>query len=390
VQPTRSGRYPVASPPPRRTNLTKPTWVWNALALVALAGSTGTAAAQDPLAGLDDAGLYRAACAACHGTDGRGAPQSQVALEVPLPDFSNCSFATREPDADWLAIAHQGGPVRGFDAMMPSFAEALSEEQLLRILAYIRTLCADPAWPRGELNLPRALVTEKAYPEDEAVWSATVALADPGEVEQEIVYEKRFGPRSQLELVVPLVFRERSAGNWSGGLGDVVVGVKHALAHSLEAGSILSVAGELKLPTGDEDDGFGAGTPVAEAFVAFGQILPADGFLQLQAIVERPFDADRAEPEAALRAVLGKTFAQGRWGRAWSPMIEVLAGRELEGGASLEWDAVPQLQVTLNTRQHVIGSVGVRLPVSDRDAREPALLVYVLWDWFDGGLRDGW
>jgi hypothetical protein len=309
---------------------------------------------------------------------------------VPVPDFTDCSFATREPDADWLAIIHQGGPVRAFDAMMPAFGEALSEEQLLRILAYVRTLCGDPAWPRGELNLPRALVTEKAYPEDEAVWSAAVALDDPGEVEQELVYEKRFGPRSQVEVVVPLVFRERSNGEWTGGPGDVVLGVKHALLHSLGAGSILSLGGEVKLPTGDADDGFGAGTPVAEAFIAFGQILPSDGFLQLQAIVERPLDTDRAEPEAALRAVLGKSFAQGRWGRTWSPMIELLGGRELGEEAHTQWDAVPQLQVTLNTRQHVIGSVGVRLPVNDRHTREPSLLFYVLWDWFDGGLRDGW
>jgi hypothetical protein len=274
--------------------------------------------------------------------------------------------------------------------MMPAFGDALPEERLQRILAHIRTLCDDPAWPRGELNLPRALVTEKAYPEDEAVWSAAALLDDPGEVEQELVYEKRFGPRSQIELVVPLLFRERAGGGWIGGPGDVVVGVKHALFHSLAAGSILSLAGELKLPTGDEDDGFGAGTPIAEAFVAFGQILPSETFLQLQAIVERPFDADLAEPEAALRAVLGWSWAQGRWGRTWSPMVELLGSRELEEEAAVAWDVVPQLQVTLNTRQHVIASAGVRLPVNQREGRAPALLLYVLWDWFDGGLRDGW
>jgi hypothetical protein len=28
--------------------------------------------------------------------------------------------------------------------------------------------------------------------------------------------------------------------------------------------------------------------------------------------------------------------------------------------------------------------------VNEREGRAPALLLYVLWDWFDGGLRDGW
>ncbi len=356
----------------------------------ALALLAAPAAGQDPLAGLDEAGLYHAACAACHGADGRGASALQVAFEVELPDFTDCSFTTREPDADWLAVAHEGGPVRGFDPMMPAFGEALSEAQLMLTLAYIRTLCSDPAWPRGELNLPRPLVTEKAYPEDEAVWSGSVALGGPGLVEQELVYEKRLGARSQVEVVVPIVMRERTGGGWISGAGDVVLGLKHVLLHSLASGSILSLAGEVKLPTGDEDDGFGAGTAVAEGFIAFGQLLPSDGFLQLQAIVERPFDTDQAESETALRMVVGKSFAQGRWGRTWSPMVEVLGSRALEDGARVHWDAVPQVQVTLNTRQHVIGNVGIHLPLGEGDGREPSLLLYVIWEWFDGGLLDGW
>ena len=44
--------------------------------------------------------VYRAACATCHGPDGKGAPQSLVGFALPLPDFTDCSFATREPDSD--------------------------------------------------------------------------------------------------------------------------------------------------------------------------------------------------------------------------------------------------------------------------------------------------
>ena len=73
--------------------------------------------------------LYELACSGCHGTDGVGAARDQVAFDTPLPDFSDCSFSSREPDADWVAIAHQGGPVRAFDETMPAFGEALSEEQ---------------------------------------------------------------------------------------------------------------------------------------------------------------------------------------------------------------------------------------------------------------------
>jgi hypothetical protein len=70
--------------------------------------------------------------------------------------------------------------------------------------------------------------------------------------------------------------------------------------------------------------------------------------------------------------------------------VEVLAARELESGAHIEWDIVPQVQVTLNTRQHVRFNIGWRTPLNQREGRHSRLMFYFLWDWFDGGLRDGW
>jgi hypothetical protein len=67
-----------------------------------------------------------------------------------------------------------------------------------------------------------------------------------------------------------------------------------------------------------------------------------------------------------------------------------LGGRELIPGEAIQWDLVPQMQVTLSRRQHIRISVGVRLPLTDRGARDTQLLFYFLWDWFDGGLFNGW
>ncbi|MFW6201823.1 MAG: c-type cytochrome [Gemmatimonadota bacterium] len=371
-------------------------------ASVWLAVAPARAAAQQPVESRDasyrpdaaSAGerLYREACAACHGADGTGAPEALVGFDVPLPDFTDCGFATREPDADWIAVAHQGGPVRAFDRMMPAFGDALTVGELQRVMDYIRTLCDDDDWPRGELNLPRALVTEKAYPEDEAVFTTAIATEGPGSIENEVVYEKRFGARNQFELSVPFGVRERTPenGDWTGGMGDIGLGVKRAFFHSLASGTILSGTAEVILPTGDEDDTFGEGTVIVEPFLALGQILPEDAFLQLQAGVGVPLDRDRADDEAFGRAVLGRSFTEGRWGRVWSPMVELLADRELVSGASTDWDLLPQLQVTLNTRQHVMANAGVRIPLTDADVRPTEILVYLLWDWFDGGLLEGW
>jgi mono/diheme cytochrome c family protein len=365
-----------------------------ALALAIPLASWAAAASGDlPTSGR---ALYLAACAACHGAGGQGAPRSQVGFDVPLPDFTDCSFATREPDGDWGAIVAQGGPARGFSEMMPAFGAMLDAGRIQAVLDEVRTFCTDGAWPRGDLNLPRPLVTEKAYPEDEAVLEAGVTTDDPGAVVTTLVFEKRIRARGQIEVLFPFGWVESTPDPsspddiaWSSTLGDLAVGYKNAFFHSLEHGSILSVTGEVKLPTGDEE-ALGKGTFVFEPFLSYGQLLPADTFLHAQAGFEVPFDTDTADNEAFLRAVFGGTLTSGRWGRSWTPMLELLGARELVSGAETSWDAVYELQVTLNRRQHVMVNAGVRTPITDRDQRSTQVLFYLLWDWYDGGLFAGW
>lgn len=349
-----------------------------------------TPAPQSARAANAGAALYARACAACHGADGRGAPGVLDGLDIRLPDFSDCAFATPEPDGDWLAVAHAGGPARAFDRRMPAFGEALSPAELQLAIAHIRTLCTNPAWPRGELNLPRPLVTEKAFPENEAVLTVAVSTSEASSVDQELVYERRIGPRSQVEVSVPLELARGAGGSWHGGVGDITVGLKHAWWHSLPSGRIVSVAGEVIVPSGNAARGFGRGVTVFEPFVALGQLLPHDGFLQAQAGVELPTDRARADAEAFWRTVLGWSVSQAHFGRTWTPMVEVLAARELVRGQAPVWDIVPQLQVTLSRRQHVMANAGIRLPLNAREGRPTRVLVYVLWDWFDGGLFEGW
>jgi hypothetical protein len=335
--------------------------------------------------------LYQAACTACHGNDGKGTPQTQVGFDTPLPDFTDCQFASREPDPDWVTVAHEGGPARGFAEIMPAFGEALTVEEIQSIISHIRGFCREPAWPRGELNLPRPLITEKAFPEDEAVLTTSFATEGPGSVTNELLYERRFGARNQVEIKLPVSAFGIENGGWRGGVGDIGLGYKRVLFSSVESGSIFSVGGEAVLPTGNKNLGLGKGFTVFEPFAAFGQILPSDGFLHFQSGIEVPTDSERAAKEVFWRGVVGRTFAQDRgFGRSWSPMLEVLGVRELEMGAKVEWDLVPQVQVSLNTRQHILLGIGARIPVNDAGPRATQVMVYVLWDWFDGGLRDGW
>lgn len=365
--------------------------------LLFLAGAP-SARAQVPqdLSGLSGAQLFGAACAGCHGLDGRGLDRALVGFEEALPDFSDCNFATREQDGDWTAIVHEGGPVRGFSRMMPSFGGALTVEQIARIVDHVRTLCGEPGWPRGELNLPRALLAEKAFPEDEWVIEADADFADAGAVAGQFVWEQRFGSRSQIEVAIPYGWVELpdvggppGATHWSSGLGDLVLGVKHAPYVNNEAGRIFALGGEVALPSGDEAKGLGADGAKTEGFLSFGQALPSDAFVQAQAGAEVPLYSG-GEKEGFGRLAIGRTFVSGEWGRSWTPMVEVQANRELEGGVPTAVDIVPQLQVSLNTRQHVLASVGLLVPATETSGRSVRLLAYLLLDWFDGGFFDGW
>jgi hypothetical protein len=336
--------------------------------------------------------VYEERCASCHGAGGRGDGPALATAPIQPPDFADCSFAAREPDADFQAVVGGGGPARGFSPLMPAHAGLLDERAVRDVIAYVRSFCADPRWPRGELNLPRPIFTEKAFPEDEAVLEWRANLEDDGLVEADLLFEKRIGPRSQVELALRGVAREEPApgDDWHAGGGDLFLGAKHVLFHDLERGAIVSVGGELRLPTGDEDRGLGVGTTVVEPYLAWGQLLGGNAFFQLQILGELPLDEDPVQPQAQLRAAVGWSFAQRPFGRVWTPMLEVIWTAVFDGPVHHEVDLVPQFQATLSQRQHVRLAVGARLPVDESGRRPARLVTYLLWDWFDGGLLEGW
>ena len=249
-----------------------------------------------------DEELYTRACAACHGADGGGRSVEDVGFDTPLPDFTDCEFTSREPDPDWYAVIHQGGPVRAFDRMMPAFGTALASHEIDAILRHVRTFCSNDAWPRGEFNLPRPLFTEKAFPEDEIVVTTAVGTGSPGTVETEFLYEKRFGPTGMLEIALPAGWRgtadagasAAAAAGSAFGLADLAIGWKQTMHHNLQRGSIFSVGGEVVLAA-DGPGGLTDRRVIAEPYAAYGHLLPHDAFIQVQALAELMGDRSRAD-----------------------------------------------------------------------------------------------
>ena len=336
--------------------------------------------------------IYQAACAACHGPDGKGQPQSVLGFEPPatFPDFTDCAVSSTEPDLIWLAIVHLGGRVRGESHIMPAFDDILTDAEIDRVVQYLHSLCAEPRWPRGNLNFPRAFFTEKAFPENEAVFTVNSMSGHPRAIESRVDYEHRLGKRAQYELGVPFNLQQGAAGAWSRGLGDVNLAYRYSFYDSLSRGSIAAAGAEVTLPTGKEAEGLGGGVTIFEAFGMWDQALPKDSFVQFHAGFERPSNLEIEKNSVYWRTAIGTSLAQRRWGRVWAPMVEVLGAKELDTDAKAEWDLVPQMQVTLSVFQHIRASVGVRVPVNERVTRSKAALAYLLWDWGDGGFFQLW
>jgi mono/diheme cytochrome c family protein len=365
-------------------------WFVFACAVPAIASAQAGAPAHPP----DRTGeqIFQTACVSCHGPDGKGQPPTVLGFEPPasFPDFTECPVSSVEPDDMWIAVVHRGGRVRGLSHIMPAFQDALSDAEIYSVVQYLHSLCAEPGWPRGNLNFPRAFFTEKAFPENEAVFTMNAAASHTGAFENRVDYERRFGRRAQFEAGVPFNVQQVDGQHWSRGLGDVNAALKYVLFDHNPSGTIMSTGGEVTLPTGKETEGLGSGVTIYEAFGLFGQALPHDSFVQVHAGFEWPKDRSVEPNSSYWRTAFGKTFKQGGFGRIWTPMVEVLGARELVTGADVEWDVVPQMQVSLSVFQLVRLSVGARLPVNERAGREKSLMTYLLWDWGDGGLFELW
>src|SRR5512139_2716152 len=117
-------------------------------------------------AAMSGSEVYADACASCHGRDGRGSPLGS-AIVVPLPDFTDCITATAETTANWEGLVRYGSHFLGLSDQMPAFGQVLDDDEIRAVIAYVRSFCTDPGYPIGDLNFPRPLFIEKAYPEDE-------------------------------------------------------------------------------------------------------------------------------------------------------------------------------------------------------------------------------
>jgi mono/diheme cytochrome c family protein len=338
--------------------------------------------------------IYNGGCIACHGSEGKGAPMASTVFKRPdtFPQFTDCAGTTPEPNSAWKAVITHGGPSRGFSQIMPAFGDLLTDAEINDVIAYMRSLCKNVHhFPLGELNLPKALVTEKAFPENEILITTAASASGAPSWTTDIIDERTIiDARTQLETDVPVNYADQ-AHNWTAGFGDITLALKREMFSSLRTGSILSLQGGFLLPTGDSKRGFGAGTAQFEPFAAFDQLFKENTFLQTQLGADLPFETKVAPRSMYWRVAVGQAMAPDHMlGRLFSPMVEFLAVRDFTPGAKTTWDVLPEMQITISRRQHVRIGFGVREPLTNTAGRTPHVQFYLLWDRADGKLWQGW
>ncbi len=328
--------------------------------------------------------IYEQACASCHGDDGRGAAVG-TAIAVPLPDFTDCSFATREGDGNWLYLVQYGGPELGLSPQMPAFGDVLTAEQRRLVLNYIRGFCTDSRWPRGELNFRRSLFTTKAFPEDEVILTQDYTQGRAGihDWTTELSLEHRLGPRGEVELAVPLGIHDVHRGATTAGIGDVTLAYKHVLYADLLRRAIFSVGSDLVVPTGDRGRGLGTGTVSFEPALLGGKEL---GGVVIQTEVRgiAPVDENRASRGVRYDLALGYPLSPLR--RAWVPAVEFEALQDVTANQH-EVFVTPEIYAGFSRRGHLAAALGTQVPIEGNGRQfDYRIVAFVLWDYADGGL----
>ena len=277
---------------------------------------------------------------------GRRRAATRVGFDLPLPDFTDCNFAPRA-HGDWVGIATRADPsAHSTDA---GVRQVLSADRCRRNW-HTSAASARTRWPRGELNLPRALVTEKAYPENEAVLTTTIAASGPAAMSHGSSTSTGSARATSIEVAVPLALQRTARASGSAGSATSPSASSTPSSTALDAGTILSASGRGGPADRQGDAGPRQGRHIFEPFVA---VRPDPARRRLPAGPGRRRAADRhttaPDDEAFWRVALGKTFIQ----RPLRPHV-VADGRapgraRARTTASRQWDIVPQMQVTLST-----------------------------------------
>ena len=341
--------------------------------LTLLLAIASPAHAQEPSTPTTIPEMWNAWCSRCHAQDGTGKVAEPTVTVEPM-DFTDCSVTSPEGDSDWEAVIIHGGPVVGLSSQMPAFGDVLKPAQVSEFVAFLKTFCVEKGWPNGNLNLPRPLFAEKAFPENEFILApvASHRRGQATEFELAAIYERRIGRRGQVEGILPFGSVGAGAARNSGA-GDVEVGFKFAL-NPMASNHLVSAGFDVVIPTGRESRGLGGGAVVFEPYLATATVIGSQTYLQTQLKFEFARGAPVGEAITVYNIYVGRdakllpsTFTYG---------VELT-------GENDEVALAPQIRKGLSKSGALAGAFGVRIPINKRDEQGVKWVAYLLWEYLE-------
>jgi mono/diheme cytochrome c family protein len=319
--------------------------------------------------------VFQQSCSLCHGADAKGAGYLAPSLPVPPADFTNCRITSEDPVEMVEGVVRHGGPWAGLSPAMPAWEGTLSDQQIADVASYVKTLCTDPNWVPGELNLPRALVTGKAFPEQEAILGGRFGRNGKKVTELFAELEYRVNGRTGIEVTPRYQWMSGTGGSESG-LGDTSISVRHVIAWDPVQLWLATIGLELSLPTGSKTRGLGMGEVVWEPFVRGGwdwhQFV-----LQTSFALVLPTETSNTNAAFAYDVAIGRYF-QPDPRLQITPMIEFNSETHMTGAAKGETMSAVLPEVRVKWLQWS-AAVGVQVPMTglrDFDVRPLFDIVY--------------
>ncbi len=258
------------------------------------------------------------------------------------------------------------------------------------VLAAAVLLAGAPALVRAEDEEPNIeftypLVTRRPVIERELELRFKHEKSDEGRVSELFgAIELPLLPRWQLELEVPLVFREPRDEAAMAGVGDVAVDNKVLLFKSVQYRVLVAGGVELTLPTGSERRGLG-GEAAVEPYLAGAIGL---GPIDLLADIAWEANINANVPGPQEQELSAGTAAAYRLSRWFTPLVELRTVTQMRGEEEASEGEPRRLHQTLLSIvpgfnvQPFAGAtlaVGVELPLTD--ARTADYVIHSLFVW---------
>lgn len=337
--------------------------------------------------------IFQNNCSACHGPVGKPDPDNPMFNQLGIlpANFTDPLFSSREPSKDWFMVVKEGGAAKGFSEIMPAFKEILTDDEIKKVVKYIKTLSGEHSYPSGDMNFILPIRTKKAFPEDEVVWKLryqdNTNNSGEDQLRNVLEIEKRIFKRTQLSIELSHTIDD-GIDNGHGNFDQIEPGIKHVVYENQSQQFIASVGALMAIKIEESDD-----SNEFIPYVAAGKRLSDTLTFQGTARSTLPLDKF-SDGNVEVSGVVH--WSPSPWPRSLHPGLELVSSFPIDRGTGTgrksfsQLSLIPQTQISLNKRGNILLNLGVEVPLTDTDRYDYRGYLYLIWDFADGSLFDGW